>query len=89
MLEVISNRSTLHTILRKLRYRAGIDKKVHPYGLRATFAYVMANHESIDVFALRDIMGWKTIEPARHYIKLAGKEIKKRMKAVDNEGAVT
>jgi len=76
VMDCIPSRGSAHYILRKVARRAGINHPVFPHALRGTYATTLAA-KGFTPFEIRDALGWKTIEPATHYIRLAGERLKK------------
>lgn len=57
----------LWKIVRRVASRAGIEHKVYPHALRATFASIMAH--KISSPSLMYVMGWSRIRTAEEYIR--------------------
>ncbi len=67
----------LRLLLRRLRRRAGIQRRVSPHILRHTSA-VMRAEQGIDSSSLQQIMGWEDIRMAEVYTRMARERIKRR-----------
>lgn len=55
--------------LKKLAKEAGIKYRIFPHMLRGCVASKLAG-QRVDVYRLKDLMGWKTIDMAAEYVKL-------------------
>jgi len=69
-------RQDLYNTVKKVAKRTKIKHPVFPHALRGTFATILALKD-FDVWEIKDVLGWKTIQPAMFYVSLAGEQIKK------------
>lgn len=76
VMECIPSRGSAHHTLRKVKKRAKLSHPIFPHALRGTYATILASKD-FSPFEIREALGWKTIEPATHYIRLAGERIKR------------
>jgi len=73
--DYIGTRNVAHYHVKQIGKRARLSHPLFPHALRGTFAYMMAK-KGLDVFRLKDLMGWATLEPAVWYVKFAGTELR-------------
>jgi len=76
--DYIGTRNVAYYHVEQIGERAGLNHPIFPHVLRGTFAYMMAK-KGLDVFRLKDLMGWATLEPAVWYVKFAGMELKEEV----------
>jgi len=77
--EIVGTRNNVNNILKNIERRVNIGNHLHPHGLRATFASLMAK-KGLDVWNLQDLMGWASLKPARYYVKMYGPEQEKKVR---------
>ncbi|MCC7419289.1 MAG: tyrosine-type recombinase/integrase [Planctomycetaceae bacterium] len=71
----------VRNLLRRLGQRAGIDKRVHPHGLRHTHAYELAN-ENFPLHVIQQQLGHSSLATTDRYIRhLSAPEVVERMKS--------
>lgn len=78
-MEVVGTRNNVNNILNVIEERVNIKNHLHPHGLRATFASILARR-GVEQWDIKDIMGWAKIEPAQYYISMYGSEQEKRIR---------
>jgi len=83
--ETIGTRNNVNNILKDIERRADIGNHLHPHGLRATFASLMAK-KGLDVWSLRDLLGWASIEPALYYVRVYGSEQERKVREAWESG---
>ena len=79
VMDVYKWRQYLYNIVRDAGKRAKIEHPVFPHALRGTFATILAS-KGFDIYEVKDVLGWKSIQPSIFYINLAGARIKKSFK---------
>ena len=79
VMDVYKWRQYLYNIVRDAGKRARIDHPVFPHALRGTFATILASKD-FDIYEVKDVLGWSSIQPSIFYINLAGARIKKSFK---------
>jgi integrase/recombinase XerD len=62
------DQSYVRHLLRRLAGKAGIDKRVHPHGLRHTYAAELAR-EGVPMNVLRDALGHSTLATTDRYLR--------------------
>jgi site-specific recombinase XerD len=62
---------SVRTTLRRLARKAGIDKRVHPHGLRHQFAIELIE-EGADVTMVRDLLGHASLNTTDQYLRRLG-----------------
>jgi len=70
VMETISSRGAAYYIVKKVARRCGLEHKLFPHALRGTRALTLAKAK-FSLWALKDFMGWKNIDVAADYVKLA------------------
>lgn len=73
--DYIGTRNVAYYHVKQIGKRARLSHPIFPHALRGTFAYMMAK-KRLDVFRLKDLMGWASLEPAVWYVKFAGMELR-------------
>lgn len=81
IMEIAPNRVSVWRLLKELGKRAEIKHNLFPHAIRATFATILAE-ENIDIYTLKDIMGWKDINVAASYVKFSGIKVAKEFKRI-------
>lgn len=81
-------RNGVHQLLADLGRRAGVPG-VHAHRFRKTFATNYVRRHGDDVFGLCALMGWESLAPAQHYVRLVAEERAAEMRMVGETGPAT
>jgi len=83
-LDLVGTRNNVNNILKGIEERADIRSHLHPHGLRGTHASLLAK-EGVNVWHIRDQLGWSTIEPAKFYVRTFGTEREEKIREAFGE----
>ncbi len=76
--EIGITRQQIHNKIKQIASRTNIVKKINPYTLRASAAYMFAE-AGFSAQALRQLMGWSKLDTAEHYIIQSGRALEIEM----------
>ena len=75
IMDYIGSRNLAYYHIKQVGKLAGLNHTLFPHALRGTYATMMAKRK-LDPFRLKDLMGWKTLEPAAWYVRFAGTDLR-------------
>jgi len=75
VLDYIGSRNLAYYHVKQVGKQANLDHPLFPHALRGTYATMMAKR-GLGPFQLKDLMGWKTLEPAAWYVRFAGTDLR-------------
>lgn len=74
--DLVKHRVYAWQVLKKVEKKTKLKHRLFPHCLRATFASILAS-KGFSELEITQILGWTSIEPAKHYIKFSKNKIKK------------
>jgi len=75
VLDYIGSRNLAYYHVKQVGKKANLDHPLFPHALRGTYATMMVKR-GLGPFHLKDLMGWKTLEPAAWYVRFAGTDLR-------------